>query len=177
VHETVDLREEKARVERRPVDRLATESELQAMGERTVEIEESVERPVVQKTARVVEEVVVGKDVRQTQETVDDTVRHTEVEVTNLGQPGASNTGRRAYSDFDTEFRSDFGTRYGSNERYEDYEPAYRYGHGLASDSRYQGQDWDTVEPSMRGDWERNNPGTWERMKASVRHAWERATN
>jgi hypothetical protein len=142
-----------------------------------VEIEETVERPVVQKTARVVEEVVVGKEVRQTTADIKDTVRHTEVQVTDMGQQGTTGLGRRAYEDFDSDFRTDFSTRYGSGERYEDYEPAYRYGYGLASDSRYQGKDWDAFETTARGDWERDNPGsTWERVKAAVRHAWNRAT-
>ena len=85
VHETVQLREERARVERRPVDRPASGADLEALGERRIEVEESVERPVVEKTARVVEEVVVGKDVRQKTADVSETVRRTEVEVSEFG--------------------------------------------------------------------------------------------
>ncbi|HPU50225.1 MAG TPA: YsnF/AvaK domain-containing protein [Burkholderiaceae bacterium] len=177
VHESVELREEAARVERRPVDRPASEADLSGMRERTIEVEETVERPVVQKVARVVEEVVVGKDVRQKTVKIDDTVRHTEVEVENL--PGGASAGAvRAYEEFDTDFRSDFKTRYGaSGRRFEDVEPAYRYGHSLASDSRYSGKRWDDIETDVGRDWTREHPGsTWEEIKASVRHAWERAT-
>jgi len=86
--------------------------------------------------------------------------------------------GSEAFEDHDTEFRRDFDTNYAATgARYEDYEPAYRYGHGLASDSRYAGRPWDDIEPDVRADWERSNPGSaWERFEASVRHAWARAT-
>ena len=176
VNESVDLREERARVERRPADRPVSESEMQSLGERSVEIEETVERPVVQKTARVVEEVVVGKDVRQKTADVHETVRHTEVDVTDLGTRGSA--GGRTFEDFNSDFRSDFGTRYGNSagERYEDYEPAYRHGYTLAGDTRYQDRDWDSLERDARSDWERQHPGSpWEKVKAAARHAWERA--
>jgi stress response protein YsnF len=172
VHESLELREERARVERRPVDRAASEADFNALKDRTIEVEEMVERPVVQKTARVVEEVVVGKDVRQKTANVDETVRRTEVEVENLGGDQRS----RAYESFDKDFRSDFSTRFGSSGRqYEDYEPAYRFGHSLGSNPRYAGRDWDDVEADARTEWGRSNSGsTWEDMKAAVRHAWER---
>jgi stress response protein YsnF len=172
VHESLELREERARVERRPVDRPASAADFDTLKDRTIEIEETVERPVVQKTARVVEEVVVGKDVRQKTATVDDTVRRTEVQVENLG--GDERT--RAYESFDQGFRSDFSTRFASSgRRYEDVEPAYRFGHSLAGDPRYAGREWDDVEADARTDWGRSNSGgTWEEMKAAIRHAWER---
>ena len=78
VSESVDLREEHATVERRAVDRPATASDLK---EGAVEIRETAEQAVVAKTARVVEEVVVGKESSHRTETIDDTVRGTEVEV------------------------------------------------------------------------------------------------
>ncbi|WP_408449121.1 YsnF/AvaK domain-containing protein [Paraburkholderia sediminicola] len=78
VSESVNLREEHATIERRAVDRPATEADLK---EGSVEIRETAEEPVVAKTARIVEEVVVGKESSQRTETVHDTVRGTEVEV------------------------------------------------------------------------------------------------
>jgi uncharacterized protein (TIGR02271 family) len=78
VSESVTLREEHASVERRPVDRPATEADLK---EGFVEMRETQETPVVQKTARVVEEVVVGKQTSERTETVSDTVRGTQVDV------------------------------------------------------------------------------------------------
>jgi len=85
VSESVDLRREEAKVERHAVDRPATEADLAAMQERTIEVTEMAERPVVSKTARVVEEVVVGKQVSRETQTVEDTVRRTEVEVERVG--------------------------------------------------------------------------------------------
>jgi len=78
VSESVNLREEHANIERRPVDRPATVADLK---EGFVEIRETAEQPVVAKTARVVEEVVVGKEETNRTETIHDTVRGTEVEV------------------------------------------------------------------------------------------------
>ena len=81
VEETVNLTEEHARIERRPADRPASPEELTGFREGTVEIRETAEEPVVAKTARVVEEVVVGKETTQRQETVRDTVRRTDVDI------------------------------------------------------------------------------------------------
>jgi uncharacterized protein (TIGR02271 family) len=78
VSESVDLREEHATIERRAADRPATAADLQ---EGSVEIRETAEQAVVGKTARVVEEVVVGKESSQRTEAVNDTVRGTEVQV------------------------------------------------------------------------------------------------
>jgi uncharacterized protein (TIGR02271 family) len=82
VEEKVNLREEHVRVERRPVDRPASEADInRARQGGTIEVREKAEQPVVQKQARVVEEVVVGKEATQRTETVRDTVRRSDVEV------------------------------------------------------------------------------------------------
>jgi uncharacterized protein (TIGR02271 family) len=82
VEEQVNLREEHVRVERRPVDRPATQADLnKAMTESNLEVTERAEEAVVQKNARVVEEVVLGKEQTERSETVRDTVRRTDVEV------------------------------------------------------------------------------------------------
>jgi uncharacterized protein (TIGR02271 family) len=80
VAERVNLREERVSVERRPTDRPITAAD-DAFGERTIEAEETHEEPVVGKTARVKEEVVLKKDVRDKTENVTDTVRRTDVKV------------------------------------------------------------------------------------------------
>ncbi len=85
VEQQVSLHEERAVVERRPVDRAANASDLNAFQEGSVEIRETAEEAVVGKTARVVEEVVVGKQASDRTETVRDTVRRTDVEVEQLG--------------------------------------------------------------------------------------------
>ena len=71
VEESVRLREEKVTVERRPVDRPATEADFAAAGKDVIEMTEKAEEPVVTKRARVVEEVVVHKDVTEHTETVE----------------------------------------------------------------------------------------------------------
>ena len=86
VSELVRLREERARVERRSVDREATPAELDSFREDSIEVRERTEEPVVEKVARVVEEVVVGREVGERTEKVDDSVRRTEVEVEKLAQ-------------------------------------------------------------------------------------------
>ena len=84
VETEVSLHDEHAFVDRRPVDRAVTESDLLAQGDRVIELTETAEQVVVGKEARVVEEVRVGKEGVDRTETVRDTVRHTEVEVEQL---------------------------------------------------------------------------------------------
>ncbi|MDQ3650291.1 MAG: DUF2382 domain-containing protein [Acidobacteriota bacterium] len=84
VEETVRLREEQVNVERRPVYRKVTDADVAALKGGTMEVTTMGEEVVVDKRARVVEEVVVGKDVTEHTETVRDTVRRTDVEVEDL---------------------------------------------------------------------------------------------
>jgi uncharacterized protein (TIGR02271 family) len=86
ISELVRLREERARIERRPVDRAATTADLENFREDTIEVRERTEEPVVEKVARVVEEVVVGREVSERTERVEDTVRRTDVEVDRLAR-------------------------------------------------------------------------------------------
>ena len=81
VNESVTLREERASVERRPVDRTATKADLAAFKEEVIEIRQTAEQAVVSKTARVVEEVVVGKTSSTNVEEINETVRKTVVDV------------------------------------------------------------------------------------------------
>jgi uncharacterized protein (TIGR02271 family) len=87
VHEQVRLREEHVDVQRRPVDQPLRAGELggDPFQERSIEVTETAEEAVIGKSARVVEEVVVSKDVEQRTETIDDTVRKTKVDVDRVG--------------------------------------------------------------------------------------------
>jgi len=87
VEESVNLREEHARVERHAVNRPATEADFEAFKEGSIELRETAEQPVVQKVARVVEEVELGQEATQRTETVRDTVRRSSVEVERI--PGS----------------------------------------------------------------------------------------
>jgi uncharacterized protein (TIGR02271 family) len=86
VEESLRLREEHVRIERNPVNRPASESDLSTFREGEIEVRERAEVPVVNKQARVVEEINVRKDVEEREETVRETVRKTDVEVENLDQ-------------------------------------------------------------------------------------------
>jgi len=85
VREQVQLREEHVDVERRPVDAptrpVPKGSPEDLFQERTVEVAERAEEPVVAKEARVKEEVRVRKTSADRVENIDDTVRRTEVDV------------------------------------------------------------------------------------------------
>lgn len=84
VQENIQLREEHVRVQRSAVNRPASEADFQAVKGGAIELTETAEEAVVSKQARVVEEVVVGKDVTHHTETVRDKVRHTEIEVEDI---------------------------------------------------------------------------------------------
>jgi stress response protein YsnF len=81
VEENVTLREERVRVDRHPADRPASAADMDAFTEGEIEISETAEEPIVRKQARVVEEVVIGKDVEEHTETIRDTVQRTDVDV------------------------------------------------------------------------------------------------
>jgi uncharacterized protein (TIGR02271 family) len=81
VEEHVRLREERVNVERHPVNRPVTDADIRAFREGTIEVRERSEQPVVNKKARVVEEVAINKDVNMRDHTVKDTVRRTDVDV------------------------------------------------------------------------------------------------
>jgi hypothetical protein len=84
VEETVRLREEHAEVQRRVVDRPATEADFAAFKEGSIEVRSTAEEAVVSKSARVVGEVEIGTQVTEREEVVRDTLRKTEVDVEQL---------------------------------------------------------------------------------------------
>lgn len=87
VEEEVRLREEHINVERRPVNRPVSSAD-NAFQVGAIEVTESAEEAVVAKNARVVEEVVVNKDVQERTETVRDTVHRADVDVQQVeGEP------------------------------------------------------------------------------------------
>ncbi len=160
VEEEVTLREEHVVVERVPVNKPASEADMSAFKEGSTELREKAEEVVVSKSARVVEEVRVGKEVSERKQRVRETARRTDVEVERTGDEG---------------YRAHWQQAYGSQGgRYEDYQPAYEYGSTAAASRQYMGRDWDEVEPELKRDWEARNPGSaWERFKASIHHAFQ----
>lgn len=200
VEEEVRLREERVTVERRPVDRPATEADLRAAAQEVVEFTETAEEPVVNKRSRVVEEVVVRKDVSERTETVRGTERRTEVDIDRhpdthkapgqrsttdtpsrmMGTPSTttvapSATAPRGFESYADEYRRHYSSTFASSgAAYAEYEPAYRYGYDLGTNERYRSGDWTTFETDARRDWEQRHPGTWERFKDAIRHGWDK---
>jgi uncharacterized protein (TIGR02271 family) len=80
VEQKVELREEHANVERHPVDRPVSAGD-DVFKERSIDVSETAEEPVVGKRSRITEEVRVGKETAQREQTVQDTVRQTEVQI------------------------------------------------------------------------------------------------
>jgi uncharacterized protein (TIGR02271 family) len=157
VEQDVQLRDERIDVERRPVDRDAGND---AFREQHIEMTATTEKPVVQKRARVIEEIALRKDVDQHTETVRDEVREMKADVDRFDASQYRDHYESSRTDDDYDFDS--------------YQPAYRFGSELRTDERYGGSDWNEVEPRARSTWEERNPGTWERFKNAVKHAWDR---
>jgi stress response protein YsnF len=173
IEEDVTVREEHVRVERRPVDRPAGEADFDAaLREGTIEVTERAEEVIVEKRPRVVEEVIISKDVDQRTETVRDSVRRTDVEVEQLS--GQTTTSNYNYNTFAPRFRTHYDQMYARSGRaYSDYEPAYRYGYDLATDDRYRGREWDDIAEDVATDWGREFDEEWEEFKGAVRQGWE----
>ncbi len=202
VQEQVELREQHADIQRRSVDRPATDADLRASDSGAIELEESTERPVVSKTARVVEEVSVGQRNSSRTETVSEELRNTVVDVEKTGErdrgsssystTGSGSDTASAARTFSGDDSSQSGMswqeRNANSAAYDDRrnagsmsaddEVAYRYGSTLRSDERYASRSsWDDVEPDVRADWAQRNPGSnWEKAKAAVRNGWESMT-
>jgi len=90
IEETVNLREENVTVQRHRVDR-PVDNATDAFQEGTFDVTTKAEVPVVSKEARVVEEVVIDKQMTERTETVRDTVKRTDVEVDEINTGDAAN--------------------------------------------------------------------------------------
>ncbi|GAA4047129.1 hypothetical protein GCM10022409_36520 [Hymenobacter glaciei] len=101
VEASVRLREEHVNVQRREVDRPATEADFAAFKEGEISVTEQAERAVVAKEARVVGEVSIDKTATEREQVVRDTVRSTDVQVEQLGT-NQSDTSRLSDSDTNT---------------------------------------------------------------------------
>lgn len=81
VEERVNLREENVKVNRNPVDKPADSSKMKNFEEKTIEKKETSEVPVVNKEARIKEEVTLEKEVKNKEEVIKDKVRETKVDI------------------------------------------------------------------------------------------------
>jgi uncharacterized protein (TIGR02271 family) len=174
VEEDVVLEETRVNVERRNVDRPASQADLDAFQERTIEVNETAEELVINKEARVTGEVHINKEREQHTERVRETARRTEVDVEHVGDVGD-------YTRYEPQFRSHYESTYGtSGLAFDEYSPAYRYGYQLANDTRYTNRPWSEIESAAQRDWNdryQRDGSTWDQVKDAVRHGWERVRN
>lgn len=99
VAENVNLRSEHVHVEQTPVNRPATAADLEAFKEGTIEMKEYAEIPVVSKEAFVTGEVSLEKEIEEISQTVEGTIRKTEVETENFtGETNTSATDKNKIS-------------------------------------------------------------------------------
>lgn len=172
VDETISLRKEHVDVERHPIDKPISAADGDAFKEGTIEVTATSEEPVVHKEARIVEEVVVHKDVEQQQKKVHDTVRRTDVHVEGSGNRDLIGG---EFDNYASDFRRHYDKTYGTvGGGYDRYQPAYRYGYDLGTNQDYAGRTWNDVEKGARTDWEKNHPDTmWDKVKDAIRHGYE----
>ena len=80
-------------------------------------------------------------------------------------------------------YRSEWQTHYGtSGARWEDFEPAFRYGHEMSQDPRFSGREWSEIEPELRQNyatWTQQHgyhfdETEWERIREHTREAINR---
>ena len=167
VQQDLRLRDETLRVRRRPVNR-SVKANHDLFRERSFEMVEMDEIAKVGKTARVVEEVSLGKEVVDKVETIKETLRRQDVQVEEI-------PALRPFAEYDGDFRN-FFTRNLANSgvTYENLFPAFHYGYNLATREPFRSSPWIAVEADSRRIWEEKNPGTWDKNKAVIKYAWER---
>ncbi|WOB44375.1 YsnF/AvaK domain-containing protein [Thermoleptolyngbya oregonensis NK1-22] len=167
VSQNVALRDETLRVSRRPVNR-QVEIRPDLFQERSFEMVEMDEIALVGKTARVVEEIVLGKEVSEKIETIKETLRRQDVEIEEI--PAA-----RPFADYDADFRAFYNEKLSNKGvQYDELRPAFNYGYSLATREPFRSSPWSAVEQDARRIWEEKNPGTWDQNKAVIHYAWEK---
>lgn len=148
VQEQMELRKEKADIQRRSVDRPATGADLRAADSGTMGSSYSTTGS--------------GSDMVSAARTFsdDDSAQHAM-----SWQERSTNS--PAHDD-----------RMAGSSMSPDNDMAYRYGSTLRGDQRYAGRSsWEDVEADARAGWSERNPSSnWERAKSAVRSGWESMT-
>jgi stress response protein YsnF len=158
VSERVNLREQRVEIERRPVSRSPQAGEASFKSEE-FDVKEYGEEAMVQKDVRVVEEVIVHKRTSDRDAVIADNLKSTEIDVSSK-------------SGFDRGYYKKYFENANLQGSFDEYLPAYEAGHKLRG---AKGNRWEDVEASARSTWEASRPGTWDRYKDSIKHAWTRA--
>lgn len=140
----------------------AEPNQLKAFKEGTVAFIEWEEAPVIDKRVHVIEEVSLGKNIKERTETVSGTAKRSRVEVD--------------HSAYEADFRQNYQSNFAAKGKsYEQYAPAYQYGYELAHNEQYKNRDWPAFESDARRNWESRNQGAWSDYREAARYAWERA--
>ena len=176
VEEQVELKREELDVQRRDVDRPA-EAHEGTFQEETYEFTETREEPVVEKQARVKEEVIVDRDVQTTTETIRENLRRQNIKIEDLYSMAGEDSGR--YEQFESDIRSHYDQHYAteagvSDEQFDEYSVGYRYGMSLAEHEPFRQHTWEEIEPLAREGWESHNAGTWEDFREPIYFGWIR---
>src|SRR5690554_6520050 len=151
--------------ERHPADRpmgSPVSDAEEAFREGTTEMHGKAEEALTGMQSHLTGEGEFGKDVSEHTETIRDRLQRTEINIQEI-EP-----------EIERGYERHYGMTYGESGRdYEYYQPAYRYGYALASSGHYRDYRWEDVEPELRRDWERRNPGRlWDEIKEAVREGW-----
>ncbi len=144
IEKSVTVREESVKVERRVTNRPIDGAD-EWFRDRALEMKATSEEPVISKHAHVIEEIRVHKDRTERVETIHDSLRHTDVKVTEASP--AKPSIKRQLS------------------------PAFEYGQLLHR--RMPGRDFAALEADAMAKWEAANPGTWGDCKDAIRAGWE----
>jgi uncharacterized protein (TIGR02271 family) len=74
-------------------------------------------------------------------------------------------------------YQTSWQRQYGSQGRWEDYEPYYQYGYEAFNRPEYRGLSWTEAEPRLRTEWTSRYPGRdWETGSTAVRDMWDEET-
>ncbi|EMR00960.1 YsnF/AvaK domain-containing protein [Cesiribacter andamanensis] len=103
VEKTMRLREEHVHVDRKPVDRPASQRDMDTFKAGEAKVIEHAEVPLVKKEARVVEEVRVGKETTAHNETIRETAHKTDVQVDKINPDKPLDRDRNLDSDRDSD--------------------------------------------------------------------------
>jgi len=84
-------------------------------------------------------------------------------------------TGYSSWTDTSPRFRSAYEQRYGTTRRWEDVEPAHRFGYESYGRTREAGTgtDWGTSEPALREEWSRSSTGDYDTHRTDIRRGWD----
>ena len=162
----VTLMREEVHVEERNIaDRPVSAADAERLFEGgTIRVPVRGEEAVVEKEAVVTGEVVINKEQTFERQEVTETVRREQVDVEEDYQ--------RARGDF----QQHFAGRQAAGRTYEQAEPYYRGGFLAGRDPRYQGREFEQVEPELRQSYGSSGSGdSWEHLREEIREGWRRA--